>query len=116
MDIVYIHDLKIDTVIGIYDWERTIKQTVRLDIEMAHDISIAGDSDRIDDTLNYKDVAKRVIHTVESSQFELIEALAEHVAALILREFSVPWLKLTVGKPGAVTGSREVGVIIERSA
>jgi len=114
MDIVFIHDLQIETVIGIYDWERKIRQIISLDIEMATDISKAAKSDDIDDTLSYKTVAKRLIDFVEQSEFELVEALAEKICTIILEEFPVPWVKLTLHKPGAVRGSKSVGVIIER--
>jgi len=114
MDIIFLQALEIDTVIGIYDWERKIKQKVVFDIEMATDIRKAAASDHIDDTLNYKAVAKRVISFVEESNFELVETLAEGVAAIILKEFDVPWLRLTLNKLGAITGARGVGIIIER--
>ena len=114
MDIIYLKDLRIDTIIGIYDWERRMKRTIILDLEMATDISMAADSDNIDDTLNYKSVAKRVIRFVEESQFELVETLAERITEIILNEFNVPWCKLTLNKKGAVRGVRDVGVIIER--
>jgi len=115
MDIVYIRDLRIETVIGIYDWEREIRQTVSLDLEMGTDIKKAASTDHIDDTLDYKAVAKRLIQYVEDSEFQLVETLAEKVADIVLQEFDVPWMKLRLSKPGAVTGSRDVGVIIERS-
>ena len=114
MDIVYIRDLEIDTIIGIYDWEREQKQTVSLDLEMATDIRPAARDDDIKLALDYKRVAKRLIAFIETSEFLLVETLAEEISRIVLEEFSVPWLKLRVGKPGAVTGSREVGVIIER--
>ena len=114
MDIVFIHDLKIETVIGIYDWERKIRQTISLDLEMATDIRAAAKSDNIDDALSYKSVAKRLIDYVEQSEFELVEALAEQICSIVREEFDVPWVKLTLHKPGAVRGSRSVGVIIER--
>jgi 7,8-dihydroneopterin aldolase/epimerase/oxygenase len=114
MDIVFIHDLQIETVIGIYDWERKIRQVISLDIEMATDISQAAQSDNIDDTLSYKTVAKRLIEFVENSEFELVEALAEEICSIVRGEFGVPWVKLTLHKPGAVRGSKSVGVIIER--
>lgn len=114
MDIVYIRDLKIECVIGIYDWEREIKQTVSLDVEMAHDIRLAAETDNIEDTLNYKAVAKRLIAFIGESEFLLVETMAEKCAAIIIQEFSVPWLKLRLSKPGAVRGSKDVGVIIER--
>lgn len=114
MDIIYLSDLRIDTVIGIYDWERRVKQTVILDLEMGTDIRAAASSDNVDHTLNYKNVAKRLFSYVGESDFELVETLAEKVAELILTEFNVPWLRLKVNKQGAVRGVRDVGVIIER--
>ena len=116
MDKVYIRDLKIHTVIGIYDWERAVRQTVSLDLEMATDIRAAAASDSIDDTLNYKAVAKRLIQFIEQSEYQLVETLAENCAQIVLREFDVPWLRLRLSKPGAVRGSRDVGIIIERGA
>ena len=114
MDIVFIRDLQIETVIGIYDWERKVRQVISLDIDMATDIQKAASSDNIDDTLSYKTVAKRLIAFVEESEFELVEALAENICAIILEEFDVPWVRLSLSKPGAVRGSKSVGVIIER--
>jgi dihydroneopterin aldolase len=114
MDIVYIRDLKIDTIIGIYDWEREVRQTVSLDLEMASDIRGAAGSDDIGDTLDYKAVAKRIIAFVEESEFLLIERMAESVSDIVREEFGVTWLRLRLGKPGAVTGAADVGVIIER--
>ena len=114
MDIVFIHDLQIETVIGIYDWERKIRQVISLDIEMATDISKAASSDNIDDALSYKSVAKRLIEFVEQSEYELVEALAEEICRIVREEFAVPWVKLTLHKPGAVRGSKSVGVIVER--
>lgn len=114
MDIIYLNDLRIDTIIGIYDWERRTKQTVVLDIEMGADISRAAASDSIEDTLNYKEVAKRIISFVSESKFELVETLAEKVAEILLQEFDIPWCRLRLNKQGAVRGVRDVGVIIER--
>ncbi len=114
MDIVYIKDLQIKTVIGIYDWEREIKQTVSIDLEMGTDISKAAESDTIEHTLDYKAVAKRIISFVEESSFQLVETMAERIAGIVQSEFGVPGLRLRVSKPGAVTGSRDVGVMIER--
>jgi dihydroneopterin aldolase len=116
MDIIYLRDLRIETIIGIYDWERSVKQTVILDLDMAADISKAAASDDIADTLDYKTVAKRLISFVEQSEFQLVETLAERTAEIVLNEFAVPWLKLKVNKQGAVRGARDVGVIIERGA
>jgi dihydroneopterin aldolase len=115
-DIVFIEDLRIQTVIGVYDWEREITQTVSLDLQMAFDIRQAASSDAIADTLDYKAVAKRLIQFVEASEFQLVEALAEHCARIVLEEFPVNWVQLKLSKPGAVRGSSAVGVVIERSA
>ena len=114
-DIVYLKDLRIETVIGIYDWEREIKQTVVLDLEMATDVARAAATDRIEDALNYKSIAKRVIEFVGAAEFQLVETLAERTAEILIEEFDVPWLRLTVNKKGAVRGARDVGVIIERT-
>jgi len=114
MDIVYIRDLKVDTVIGIFDWERRIRQTVSLDLEMGADIRRAAASDSIDDALDYKSVGKRLIGFIQSSEFQLVETLAEKAAAIVLEEFGVRWVRLRLSKPGALRGSRDVGVIIER--
>jgi len=114
MDIVFIRDLQVETVIGIYDWERKIKQTISIDLDMATDIKKAANSDNIDDTLSYKTVAKRLIAFIEASDYELVEALAEQICTIVREEFNVPWVRLTLNKPGAVRGSRSVGVIIER--
>ena len=114
MDIVYIRDLQIETVIGIYDWEREIKQTVSLDLEMATDIRKAAETDDIEYTLNYKAVAKRLIGFISESEFLLVETMAEKCAAIVREEFNVSWLRLRLSKPGAVRGSKDVGVIIER--
>ncbi len=116
MDIVYIRDLRIQTVIGIYDWEREIKQTISLDLEMGSDIARAAATDHIDDALNYKAVAKRLISFVEASEFQLVETMAERIWEIVRDEFNVPWMRLRLSKPGAVTGSQDVGVIIERQA
>lgn len=114
MDIVFIRELRIDTVIGIYEWEREIRQTVVLDLEMGADIARAAATDAIDDTLDYKTVSKRLIEFVRESEFQLVETLAERCAAIVLEEFGVPWLRLTLNKMGAVSAARDVGVIIER--
>ena len=114
MDIVYIRDLRIDTIIGIFDWEREVKQTVSLDLEMAADIRRAAETDDIEYALNYKAVAKRIIAHVETSDCLLVERLAEEVAGIVTGEFGVPWVRLRLSKPGALRGSRDVGLIIER--
>jgi dihydroneopterin aldolase len=116
MDTIFIRELAVETIIGIFDWEREIKQRVFFDIEMAVDCARAAASDSVDDTLNYKAVSKRVIAFVEDSQFQLVETLAERVAGLITQEFGVPWVRLTVNKRGALRGAIDVGVTIERGA
>jgi dihydroneopterin aldolase len=114
VDIIYINDLRIETVIGIFDWERKIKQTVILDIEMAGDCRKAAENDSVEDTVNYKSVAKRLIAFVGDSEYQLVETLAERCAEIVVNEFQVPWVKLRVNKQGALRGARDVGVIIER--
>jgi dihydroneopterin aldolase len=114
MDIVFLRELRIDTVIGIFDWERRTRQTIILDLEMSADIARAAASDHIDDTLNYKAVAKRLIQFVGASEFQLVETLAERCAQIIREEFGVRWVRLTLNKKGAVRGASDVGVIIER--
>lgn len=116
MDIVFINDLRIDTIIGIYDWERQVRQTVSFDLEMAHDIRQAAATDDIQYALNYKAVSKRLITMVEDSRFLLVETLAEEAARMIMTEFHVPWLRLTLYKPGALRGANSVGVRIERGS
>ena len=114
MDIVFIRQLEIETVIGIYDWERKIRQTVVLDLEMSTDVRRAAASERIQDALDYKAVAKRLQQFVSESEFQLVETLAERCAEIVLGEFSVDWVRLTLNKRGAITGAQDVGVIIER--
>ncbi len=114
MDTIFLRGLEITTIIGIYDWERETKQIIILDIEMACDIKKAAQSDNIDDTLDYKSVSKRIISFVEESQFYLVEKLAEEITLIILEEFDVPWVKLTLNKKGAIRGASDVGIIIER--
>jgi dihydroneopterin aldolase len=116
MDIVYIRGLEIRTIIGIYDWEREQQQIVSLDLEMGSDIAKAAATDTIENALDYKAVAKRLINFIENSEFYLVETMAEQVTEIVLKEFNVPWVKLRLGKPGAVTGSKDVGVIIERGS
>ena len=116
MDIVYIRELEIRTIIGIYDWEREQQQIVSLDLEMGSDIAKAAGTDTIENALDYKAVAKRLINFIENSEFYLVETMAEQVTEIVLKEFNVPWVKLRLGKPGAVTGSKDVGVIIERGS
>lgn len=115
MDIVYIRDLKIETVIGVFDWERQIRQMVSLDVEMATDNPKAAATDQIEDALDYGIVSQRLVSFVEASNFKLMETLAEKITEIILNEFNVPWVKLRLSKLGAIRGSKDVGIIIERS-
>jgi len=114
MDKVFIEGLEIDALIGIYDWERRIRQTLRFDIEMGFDNRLPAASDNIADTLNYKSISKRLVEFVGASDFGLVETLAERCAQLILDEFAVRRVRLKLSKPGAVRGAVAVGVIIER--
>ncbi len=114
MDIVYIRELEVETVIGIYDWEREIRQTVSLDLEMGTDINAAASTEDIDNTLNYKSVSDRLIDFISESEFLLVETMAQQIADIVMNEFGVRWLRLRLGKPGAVPTARDVGVIIER--
>jgi len=114
MDTVYLRGLRIDTVIGIHDWERDTRQVVVLDLELGGDNRRAAASDRIGDALDYEAIAARLGEYVGASEFRLIETLAEEVACLLRREFDIPWLRLSVSKPGAVAAAEDVGVVIER--
>ncbi len=114
MDIIFLGQLEIETIIGIYDWERDTKQKILLDIEMAFDITKAAQTDDIAYTLNYKTVSKRLISFVENSQFFLVETLICEIANLILTEFNVPWVRIVLNKKGAIRGASDVGIIIER--
>jgi 7,8-dihydroneopterin aldolase/epimerase/oxygenase len=114
MDIIFLGGLQIETIIGIFDWERETKQTVILDIEMAYDIQKAAETDDIAFTLDYKAVSKRIIAFVEASNFFLVEKLTVEIAELILNEFNVPWVKVTLNKKGAIRGASDVGIIVER--
>ena len=114
MDIIFLRDLKIETIVGIYDWERKVKQTVILDLEMATDVKKAASTDKIEDALDYKAIAKRLISFVGESEFELVETLAERIAEIILIEFDISWLRLSLNKIGAIRGAKDVGVVIER--
>lgn len=114
MDIVFIRGLRMDTVIGVYDWERQIRQTVLIDLELATDVSAAAKNDELADALDYYAISQRVKAFVEASAYRLVETLAERVAELLLTEYSMSWLRLTVSKPGAVRDCDAVGVSIER--
>lgn len=115
MDKIFLNGLTVECIVGIWDWERQVKQTVVLDIEMVTDIRRAAATDRIEDTLDYKKVSKRLLAFVGESQYQLVETLTERVAEIIVKEFGVSWVKVTLNKRGALRGSRDVGIIIERT-
>ncbi|MCV9878509.1 bifunctional dihydroneopterin aldolase/7,8-dihydroneopterin epimerase [Brenneria izbisi] len=114
MDIVFIEELTVITTIGVYDWEQTIQQKLVFDIEMGWDNRRAAASDEVSDCLSYADVSDAVIEHVAGQRFALVERVAEEVAQLLMRRFSIPWVRIKVSKPGAVAQARQVGVIIER--
>jgi dihydroneopterin aldolase len=116
MDKIFLSAISVDCIVGIWAWERQVRQTVILDLEMAADIRRAAASDRIEDTIDYKRVSDRMRAFVAESQFQLVETLAERTATFLLGEFALSWIRLTVRKPGALAGSGDVGVTIERSA
>ncbi len=115
MDRIFLRELPTETIIGIYDWERETRQVVSIDLEMPVDIRRAAATDDIADTLNYKKVAKRILGYVEASSFQLVETLIERIAEIIITEFDVDWVKVSLSKPGAIRNSRDVGVAIERT-
>jgi dihydroneopterin aldolase len=115
MDTLFLHGLKAETLIGVYDWERQQRQTLLLDVDIGTDARPAGHSDNIDDTIHYGDVAEALRHNLAQQQFLLLEALAEHVAQFLLDDFGALWVRVRVVKPGILAQVREVGVQIERS-
>lgn len=114
MDRIFIKNLQIDTVIGIYDWERSRRQRVVLDLEMSADIARAARAEDVESTLNYKTLSDELISYIENSEFQLIETLAENVTRIIREDYGVQWVRLTLHKPDALAGNTDVGVIIER--
>ena len=114
-DRIFLHGLTAQCIIGFIDWERRVRQTVVLDIELPVDCRQASITDEVADTLDYKKVAKRVLAFVEASEFQLVETLAHRLALLILADFPVEWVRISLNKPGAIRNSRDVGVEIERT-
>lgn len=114
MDKIFLSALTVDCIVGIWEWERRVRQTVIIDLEMAADIRRAAASDHIDDTIDYKKVAKRLLAFVGESQFRLVETLAENIARVVVVEFGVAWVKVRLNKQGAIRGARDVGIEIER--
>jgi dihydroneopterin aldolase len=114
-DRIFLHGLAVECIIGFIQWERRVKQTIVLDVEMPVDCALAAKSDDVADTLDYKKVAKRLISFVEGSSFKLVETMVHRAAMLILEEFGVEWVRLSVNKPGAIRGSKDVGVAVLRT-
>ncbi|MHC8440816.1 MAG: dihydroneopterin aldolase [Candidatus Eutrophobiaceae bacterium] len=114
MDIVYIKNLRADVLIGIYEWERRVRQTLIIDLQLGMDNRKASSSDSIEDALDYKAITKRILQFVETSEYRLMETLAENIANILLEEFQTPWLQLSINKQGAVRHARDVGILIER--
>jgi dihydroneopterin aldolase len=114
-DRIFLRGLEIDCIIGFIEWERRIKQTVVIDLELPVDCRRAALTDEVADTVDYKKVSKRIIAFVEASEFKLVETLAHRLAMLVIEEFGVEWVRLSVNKPGAIRGSRDVGITLERS-
>lgn len=114
MDLVIVKDLRFKTIIGLWDWERQMQQIVSIDLEMAWDMSRAAKSEELGDALDYKSVSQRVEKFVQEKKFKLVEAAADAIAAMIMNDFDVPWIKVSIQKPYAVTRSKSVGVVVER--
>ena len=114
MDILFVRELKVDTRIGIYDWEREVNQTVLVDLDIAADVRAAAQTDKVESTINYQTICQRLVAHISASEVELVETLAEQIADIIRSEFGAAWVQVTVHKPAAVRGTRDVGVRIER--
>lgn len=116
MDKIFLRELKIETIIGFWEWERRVRQVVSIDLEIATDARVAAGLDGITGTLNYEALAKRLVEFVGAAKYQMIEALATAIGRIVVREFGAPWVKVSVAKPGAIPAAREVGIVIERSA
>ena len=114
MDIIFLRELKIETLIGVYEWEKRVPQTLQIDLEIALPNSRACQSDDITDALDYADIVRHLQDVLTSRHFNLLEALAEHIALILLNDFKAPWVKVSVAKLQAIRGSRMVGISIER--
>jgi dihydroneopterin aldolase len=115
VDKIFLRELRVETIIGFWEWERRIKQAVNIDLEIGTDARIAAASDAIAGTLNYEQLAKRLTEFVGESQFQMVEALATAIGRIVIQEFSAPWVKVSVAKPGAIPAARDVGIVIERT-
>ena len=114
MDTVFIRGLKAKAVIGVFDWEKQIRQNLVLDLDLRADVAHAAASDALENAVDYKAISQRVVEFVEDSQFQLVESMAEAVASIIREEFAVSWVRVRIAKPFAVRTAQEVGVVIER--
>ena len=114
MDIIYLNDLRVDALIGVWDWERRIRQTLIMDVEIGTDITRAGASDDLADTVDYQAVCDRITGFTRDSDFHLIEALGQGIVETVMKEFGVPWMRLSITKQGVLKNVREVGIVIER--
>ena len=115
MDKIFLRELRIETIIGFWEWERRIKQVVSIDLEIGTDARIAAASDGIHGTLNYEQLAKRLVEFVGAAKYQMVEALATAIGGIVIREFGASWVKVSVAKPGAIPAAREVGISIERT-
>ena len=113
---IYVEDLRVKGTIGIFDWEKKIKQEISLSYEIDHDNFSASKEDKIEATTDYKTITKKIISFIEENKFELVETFAEKIAEMVIKDFDVNWIKLRVSKPGALRFSKDVGVIIERTS
>jgi dihydroneopterin aldolase len=116
MDTIFLSEVRVETKLGVPDWERLTPQTIILDIEIGMPHSRSCQSDAIEDTIDYGLVVARIRETLKEHSFKLVEALAEHVCQLILKEFDAPWVKIKVAKPAILPGLKSLGVVIERKA
>lgn len=116
MDKIFLRELRVETIIGFWEWERRIKQVVSIDLEIGTDARVAAASDAIAGTLNYEQLAKRLIEFVGESQYQMVEALATAIGKIVTQEFGAPWVKVSLAKPGAIPAARDVGIVIERTA
>ncbi len=114
MDTVFIRGLKAKATVGVFEWERQIRQTLVLDLDLRADAVKAAANDALEDTVDYKAISQRIVELVEASEYRLVESLAEEVASVVRQEFEVPWVRVQISKPYAVRTAQEVGVIIER--
>jgi dihydroneopterin aldolase len=116
MDVIFLREFKFDTLIGVHDYERRVPQTIQLDLDIGLPHSHACQSDRVEDTIDYSRVVARIKESLEERHCALVEAVAEHVARLIIDEFGSPWVKVTVTKLGLVRGVKYLGCTIERGS